>query len=85
MDTFDVLVTARSNGDPKSEQFDRQVAMIRPMMIRDPATTIRHNRLSGSRAEHLSNIINTPFEAARVYGTAITGAGGAAGEAAAPG
>jgi hypothetical protein len=62
MDTFDVVVTARSNGELNSEQFDRQVAMIRPVMTWDPVTTLWHNRLSGSHAEHLSNVLNTLFE-----------------------
>ncbi|TMR91980.1 hypothetical protein EJK15_47015 [Nonomuraea basaltis] len=46
--------------------------MIRPVMTWDPDTTLWRIRLSGSHAEHLSNVLNTLFEAARVYGSAIT-------------
>jgi hypothetical protein len=72
MDAFDMLVAAYSNPDLKPDEFNRQVDMIRPLMTWDPATTSWHLRLSGSHPEHVSNVLNTLFEAARVYGTAIT-------------
>jgi hypothetical protein len=68
MDTFDVVLTARSNVDLESAEFDSQVAMIKPAMAWDPATSTWKMRLSSSHAEHVSN---TLFEAARVYGTAV--------------
>uniref|UniRef100_UPI003F491163 hypothetical protein n=1 Tax=Nonomuraea sp. CA-252377 TaxID=3240003 RepID=UPI003F491163 len=72
MDAFDVLVTAWSNRDLEQAEFDRQVDMIRPLMTWDPATTSWHVRLSGARPEHVSNVLNTLFEAARVHGTTVT-------------
>lgn len=72
MDTFDAVLTARSNIDLKTAEFDSQVAMIKPVMAWDPATSTWRMRLSSSHAEHVSNVINILFEAARVYGTAVT-------------
>ncbi|PZG09153.1 hypothetical protein [Nonomuraea aridisoli] len=72
MDTFDVILAARSNRDLKPEEFERQVAMIRPLMDWDAAASTWRSRLSGSRPQHVTEVINTLFEAARVYGTAVT-------------
>ncbi|MEU4229563.1 hypothetical protein AB0F17_35145 [Nonomuraea sp. NPDC026600] len=72
MDTFDVILTARSNTDLKPEEFERQKAMIKPVMEWDPSTSTWRTRISSSRAEQVGNVINTLFEAAREYGTVVT-------------
>ncbi|GAA4931476.1 hypothetical protein HD597_012927 [Nonomuraea thailandensis] len=72
MDTFDVVITARSNLELKPAEFDSQVATIKPVMAWDSATSAWRTRLSGSRAEYVGYVINTLFEAARLYGTAVT-------------
>ncbi|TDD32034.1 hypothetical protein E1286_44130 [Nonomuraea terrae] len=72
MDTFDVILVARSNLDLAPEKFERQVAMIRPLMDWDAAASTWWSRLSGSRPQHVTEVINTLFEAARVYGTTVT-------------
>jgi hypothetical protein len=46
MDTFDVILTARSNTDLKPEEFERQKAMIKPLMEWDAATWTWQIRLS---------------------------------------
>ncbi|MEO3892186.1 hypothetical protein [Nonomuraea sp. B5E05] len=72
MDAFELNVTAVSNRDLKTQEFDRQVELIKPHMAWNPATWTWHARLSGSRAEHATEVLNTLFEAARLYGTAVT-------------
>jgi hypothetical protein len=72
MDTFDVIMTAWSNRDLKPAEFERQVAMIKPVMAWDPTAWAWRARLSSSRAERVAEVINTLFEAARVYGTTVT-------------
>ncbi|MFI9597723.1 hypothetical protein [Nonomuraea sp. NPDC052265] len=72
MDTFSVVVAACSNRDLKPVEFDRQAAVIRPLMNWDPAAAAGRARLSASHAEHVSSVVNTLFEAARVYGTVVT-------------
>jgi hypothetical protein len=72
MDTFDVIVTAWSNRDLKSAEFERQVATIKPVMNWDQGAWAWRNRLSSSHAEHATDVINTLFEAARLYGTTVT-------------
>jgi hypothetical protein len=41
MDTFDMIVTARSNRGLKPEEFESQVAMIKPIMAWDQAAWTR--------------------------------------------
>jgi hypothetical protein len=67
-----VILTARSNTDLKPEEFERQKAMIKLVMEWDPSTWTWRTRLSSSRAEHVSDVINTLFESARVYRTVVT-------------
>ncbi|MEV0237819.1 hypothetical protein [Nonomuraea sp. NPDC050786] len=70
MDSFDMIVTAHSN-PLEQKEFERQVAMIKPHMDWDPVTRTWRVRLSSSRAEHATEVLNALFEAARVYGTAV--------------
>ncbi|MEW9556342.1 hypothetical protein [Nonomuraea sp. NPDC050783] len=72
MDAFDVIVTARCNTDLKPEEFERQKAMIKPLMEWNPAAGTWNMRFSSSHAEHVSNVLNTLFEAARLYGTVVS-------------
>ncbi|MER6947415.1 hypothetical protein ABT294_25615 [Nonomuraea sp. NPDC000554] len=72
MDTFEVNVTAHSNRDLTSQEFDRQVELIKPYMAWDQGSWAWRTRLSGSDGEHAARVLNTLFEAARVYGTAVT-------------
>ncbi|WP_425464777.1 transposase [Nonomuraea terrae] len=72
MDTLGVVLTARSNRGLKSEEFDRQVAMLKPFMDWDAPSWTWWARIPGSRTEHVTKVINTLFEAARLYGTAVT-------------
>ncbi|WP_146607833.1 hypothetical protein [Spongiactinospora gelatinilytica] len=72
MDTFDLLVTADSNRELKQAEFDRQVDLLRPLMNWDPAHWRWQVRLSGAHPEHVSSVLTTLFEAARLYGTTVT-------------
>ncbi|WP_433426507.1 hypothetical protein ACQP1V_43460 (plasmid) [Microtetraspora malaysiensis] len=72
MDTFNVLVTAFSNRDLKKEEFENQVAALRPLMTWNPSTTAWHVQLRGERPEHAGNALTALFEVARMYGTTVT-------------
>ncbi|NJP98561.1 hypothetical protein HCN51_55655 [Nonomuraea sp. FMUSA5-5] len=72
MDAFEVIVTAVSNRELESREFNRQVEFVKPHVAWDQATWSWEMRLSGARAEHATDVLNTLFEAARVYGTAVT-------------
>ncbi|MEU6744390.1 hypothetical protein [Streptosporangium sandarakinum] len=71
-DTFDLLVTAVSNRELNQAEFDRQVDLIRPLMNWDPASWSWQVRLSGSHPEHVSSVLTTLFEVARLYGATVT-------------
>ncbi|RJL19284.1 hypothetical protein [Bailinhaonella thermotolerans] len=72
MTTFEMAVTASSNPNLNQADFDRQVAMIKPVMSWDAPTKTWYAHLNGARPEHLSSVLNTLFEAARQFGTSIT-------------
>lgn len=72
MDSYVMIVTARSNSDLKPQEWDRQKAMIKSVMNWDQATSTWWARPSSSHPEHVAHVLNTLFEAARVYGTAVT-------------
>ncbi|MFG1754914.1 hypothetical protein [Streptosporangium sandarakinum] len=72
MDTFDLLVTAVSNRELNQAEFDRQVDLIRPLMNWDPANWRWQVRLSGAHPEHVSSVLTTLFEVARLYGVTVT-------------
>jgi hypothetical protein len=72
MDTLDVVLTARANPDLKAEEFDRQVALLKPVMDWDAPSRTWWARIHGSRTEHVTKVINTLFQTARLYGTAVT-------------
>lgn len=71
MNAFDMNVTAVSSRDLKTQDFGRQVELIKPYMAWNPATWTWHGRLSTSRPEHATEVLNILFEAARVYGTTV--------------
>ncbi|RSM93777.1 hypothetical protein DMB42_52105 [Nonomuraea sp. WAC 01424] len=70
METFDVIVTARSNTELAPAQFDQQVAMLKQVLAWNGTTW--GMRLSGSHTEHVGTVLTHLFEVARLYGPAIT-------------
>ncbi|MET7338456.1 hypothetical protein [Nonomuraea sp. NPDC005650] len=72
MEAFEVNVTAHSNRDLTSQEFERQVELIKPHMAWDQGSWAWRTRLNGSDGERVARVLNALFEAARVYRTTVT-------------